>query len=127
MRNVTEVSVTIPDPSAHPRVYNAELGKAIRRLRQARRLTIEALALDAGMHPTYLSGIERGIRNPTWDKLASLAEVLQVPVSVIVLDAEDRCIEETIRIAAVDAYLAVRADGHRAPTLPSDLAQRVYR
>jgi AraC-like DNA-binding protein len=39
------------------------LGQAIRRLRQADDLTIEDLAHAAGMHPTYLSGIERGVRN----------------------------------------------------------------
>jgi transcriptional regulator with XRE-family HTH domain len=67
---------------------NADLGQALRRLRRARRLTIEALALNAGMHPTYLSGIERGIRNPTWEKLACLAGALGVSVSRIAHDAE---------------------------------------
>jgi transcriptional regulator with XRE-family HTH domain len=40
------------------------------------------------MHPTYLSGIERGVRNPTWWKLCGLATALDIPVSAIVLDAE---------------------------------------
>jgi transcriptional regulator with XRE-family HTH domain len=40
------------------------------------------------MHPTYLSGIERGIRNPTWSKITSLAQTLGVPVSAIVRTAE---------------------------------------
>ncbi len=55
---------------------NADLGQAIRRPRRERRLTIEALAFAAYVHPTYLSGIERGVRNPTWDKIASLAQAL---------------------------------------------------
>jgi transcriptional regulator with XRE-family HTH domain len=67
---------------------NAQLGRAIRRQRRARRLTIEALALDAGLHPTYLSGIERGIRNPTWAKLAGVAQALGIAVSTIAQDAE---------------------------------------
>jgi transcriptional regulator with XRE-family HTH domain len=33
------------------------------------------------MHSSYLSGIERGVRNPTFSKLADLDEVLEVPVS----------------------------------------------
>lgn len=103
-----ELSVAIPDSSACLRIHNADLGNAIRRQRNKRDLTIESLALDAGMHPTYLSGIERGVRNPTWAKLAGLAEALEVPLSVIVLDAEDRCMEEAIRIAAADAYRATR-------------------
>lgn len=66
---------------------NADLGRAIRRLRRARRLTIEDLAHVADMHPTYLSGIERGIRNPTWSKLTALAEALEVPISSVVHEA----------------------------------------
>ncbi|HYM44777.1 MAG TPA: helix-turn-helix transcriptional regulator [Solirubrobacteraceae bacterium] len=44
---------------------NADLGQAVRRLRRNRNLTIEALAFAADIHPTYLSGIERGGCNPT--------------------------------------------------------------
>lgn len=67
---------------------NADLGYAIRLLRRARRLTIEDLAFAADIHPTYLSGIERGIRNPTWDKLAALARALDFPLSALARDAE---------------------------------------
>jgi transcriptional regulator with XRE-family HTH domain len=67
---------------------NPDLGRAIRRLRQARNLTIETLAFAAEMHPTYLSGIERGRRNPTWDRIASLAGALDVSMSEIVNTAE---------------------------------------
>lgn len=67
---------------------NAELGRAIRRLRRSRRMTIEGLAHAADMHPTYLSGIERGVRNPTWIKLTDLARGLEVPLSEIVRNAE---------------------------------------
>jgi transcriptional regulator with XRE-family HTH domain len=66
---------------------NADLGRAVRRLRRARRLTIEDLAHVADMHPTYLSGIERGIRNPTWSKLTAVAEALEVPISIVVHEA----------------------------------------
>jgi transcriptional regulator with XRE-family HTH domain len=66
----------------------AELGAAVRRLRNEAGLSIEALAAAADMHPTYLSGIERGIYNPSWTKLAGLAEGLGVPISAIVDAAE---------------------------------------
>jgi transcriptional regulator with XRE-family HTH domain len=79
---------------------NTDLGRAIRRLRREQRRTIETVALDAEMHPTYLSGIERGIRNPTWDKIVSLARTLDMPVSAIVQTAEQeaevaRAVRET--------------------------------
>ena len=67
---------------------NAALGRAIRRLRRNKQLSIEALALNAGLHPTYLSGIERGERNPTWAKLCDLADTLGVPISAIAGEAE---------------------------------------
>jgi transcriptional regulator with XRE-family HTH domain len=67
---------------------NGDLGRAIRRLRQDRYLSIEALAFAARMHPTYLSGIERGLRNPTWDKLVSLAAALNTPIAILALTAE---------------------------------------
>jgi transcriptional regulator with XRE-family HTH domain len=67
---------------------NADLGCAVRRLRRARRISIETLAFDADIHPTYLSGIERGVRNPTWDKLTALAHALDIPMSALVQGAE---------------------------------------
>jgi transcriptional regulator with XRE-family HTH domain len=71
---------------------NAALGRAIRRLRKSRKVTIEGLAHAADMHPTYLSGIERGLRNPTWAKLCALADALGTPVSTVAGEAEhDTC------------------------------------
>ena len=66
----------------------ASLGRVIRRLRQERNLSIETLAGAARMHPTYLSGIERGHYNPSWDKLVNLAAALEVPLSTVVAEVE---------------------------------------
>ena len=60
---------------------NVDLGRAIRELRCERDVTIEGLALAADVHPTYLSSIERGLRNPSWRVLRSLAGALQIPVA----------------------------------------------
>jgi XRE family transcriptional regulator, fatty acid utilization regulator len=57
-----------------------DLGRAIRGLRGERRVSIEALALAADIHPTYLSSIERGLRNPSWWVLCSLAGALRISV-----------------------------------------------
>jgi transcriptional regulator with XRE-family HTH domain len=69
---------------------NAALGCAIRRVRKIRKLTIEALGHAADVHPTYVSGIERGIRNPTWAIVVRLAWALEVPVAQLVRHAEDK-------------------------------------
>jgi transcriptional regulator with XRE-family HTH domain len=65
-----------------------DLGHAIRRLRRQQHATIEDLAHAADIHPTYLSGIERGIRNPTWTKLCALAHALKTPLSNLVRHTE---------------------------------------
>lgn len=63
----------------------AQLGAAIRQLRQSRtELRIEGFAEEeAGVHRTTLSTIERGLGNPTWDMLCTLATVMKVEVHEI--------------------------------------------
>jgi transcriptional regulator with XRE-family HTH domain len=78
----------------------ADLGQAIRRLRQAHHVTIEDLAAAAGMHPTYLSSIERGHRNPTWSKLCGLADALDVPIATLAGEAEHEAVVARIAQAA---------------------------
>jgi transcriptional regulator with XRE-family HTH domain len=41
----------------------AKFGAHIRKLRQDRGWSQEQLAYKANLHPTYVSGIERGVRN----------------------------------------------------------------
>ena len=54
----------------------AALGQSVRRRREARDLTQEKLAEKAGLDPTYISGIERGLRNPGIKNVAKLAKAL---------------------------------------------------
>lgn len=67
---------------------NVDLGAALRRLRRDRQRTIEDVALAAEIHPTYLSGIERGVRNPSWSKLCALSTALGVSVAAVAKSAE---------------------------------------
>jgi len=55
-----------------------ELGRRLRALREQRGLSQMTLGLSAGVHPTYISGIERGLRNPTALNLVALAHALGV-------------------------------------------------
>jgi transcriptional regulator with XRE-family HTH domain len=59
-------------------ITRAALGTAVRELRTERGLSQEVLADAADLHVTYLSGIERGLRNPSLDKINALAAALQV-------------------------------------------------
>ncbi len=54
----------------------AALGQNVRQRREDRDLTQEKLAEKAGLDPTYISGIERGLRNPGIRNVARLAKAL---------------------------------------------------
>lgn len=57
-----------------------QFGVNLRACRLERGLTQEQLADRAALDRTYISGIERGERNPSLVNLARLAEALQIPL-----------------------------------------------
>lgn len=61
----------------------ARIGKAVKAVRTAQGLTQEDLAAKADLHPTYISDVERGVRNPSWDVIARLAEGMDVSTTAI--------------------------------------------
>jgi transcriptional regulator with XRE-family HTH domain len=58
-----------------------KLGRRIRALRAQHPLSQEELAERAGLHRTYVGGIERGERNPTVRNLAAVAHALGISLS----------------------------------------------
>ena len=54
------------------------VGRNVRQARKAVGLSQEALADAAGIDRTYVSGVERGVRNPTVTILDRLAKALGV-------------------------------------------------
>lgn len=63
-------------------------GSAVRQLRHAAELTQDDVSRASGLHTTYISEIERGIRNPTWITVCRLAAALEVPVALLAERAE---------------------------------------
>lgn len=61
-----------------------KLGSKVQRLRHDQGLSQEELADRAGLHRTYVSGVERGVRNPTLTVIERLAHALGVTVAVLV-------------------------------------------
>lgn len=57
------------------------LGFNVRVKRELRALTQEQLAEKADLHWTFVSGIERGIRNVSILKLLRIAKALETPLS----------------------------------------------
>lgn len=56
----------------------AVIGKNVRMIRETKGLSQERLAFEADLHRTYVSGVERGVRNPTVVIIARLAYALGV-------------------------------------------------
>ena len=55
-----------------------QFGRNLRAHRVRRRLSQEELAELSGLHRTYISGLERGIRNPSIAIVARLADALEI-------------------------------------------------
>jgi transcriptional regulator with XRE-family HTH domain len=65
-------------PSEQPQ---PAIGKAIRQVREKRGLTQEAVAHKAGITTATFGVIERGLSNPTWATVKSIAAALDVSIS----------------------------------------------
>ncbi len=57
------------------------LGKNVRSAREKKLLTQEKLAESAELDATYISGIERGLRNPGIKNVAKIAKALGLTTS----------------------------------------------
>lgn len=64
-------------------IVQRRLGRAVKQIRISRGLTQEEVAAASGLHATYISDIERGARNPSWDVMARLATGIGVTVADI--------------------------------------------
>ncbi|MDQ6915295.1 MAG: helix-turn-helix domain-containing protein [Actinomycetota bacterium] len=69
---------------------HAALGRTIKRLRVQRGFSQEELAHRSGMDRTWVGGIERGEKNPSFEKLVHLAKALDVPVEALVAGSDRR-------------------------------------
>ena len=60
-----------------------QLGLNMQRLRREKEWSQEVLAFESGIHRTYISGLERGVRNPTITIVQKLADALKVPFGTL--------------------------------------------
>ncbi|QEL21910.1 helix-turn-helix transcriptional regulator [Bosea sp. F3-2] len=57
------------------------LGKNMRKLRMAAGLSQDEIAVRMGVEQTYVSGLERGVRNPTLTTVERAAIALNVKIT----------------------------------------------
>ena len=65
-------------------------GAILRQIREERGLSQEALGFESGYHRTYISLLERGQKNPSLKVLFRLSKVLEVKLSDIIRQIENR-------------------------------------
>jgi transcriptional regulator with XRE-family HTH domain len=68
---------------------NQRFGNVIRARRQAQGVGQEALADLAGLHRTYISMLERGLRNPSLEVIEKIAGALETSMASLVGEVEE--------------------------------------
>ena len=68
--------------------FQAALGQALRDLRERRGWSQEDLGFEAELDRTYVSGVERGVRNPTVATLMKICRALGARPSAVFRAAE---------------------------------------
>ncbi|NUV91605.1 helix-turn-helix transcriptional regulator [Streptomyces sp. KAI 90] len=67
----------------------SSFGLAVRAVRAELGWSQERLSVESGLDRTYVSGLERGQRNPALQTLVRLADALGVPLHELVKRAEE--------------------------------------
>jgi len=107
-----------------------DLGGFIREQREAAQISLRGLAAKAGVSNPYLSQVERGLRRPSADILAQIAQGLSISVESLLIKAgvlpaaessavvaairSDTELSERQKAALVDIYQAFRAESAAA-------------
>jgi len=66
-----------------------QFGVVVRRLREASGVSQEALAATAGLHRTYISMLERGVRMPSILVARQVAEALGTTMGALLTEVDD--------------------------------------
>ena len=62
------------------KTISKKFGKSLRRLRLEKRMSQGDIARSLGVHRSYISGLERGVRNPTLTNIDRIARALGVNI-----------------------------------------------
>jgi len=62
-------------------------GQNVKKVREQKGWSQDRLSEETGLHRTYISGIERGVRNPTIKIVQQLATALGVEIQDLFIDS----------------------------------------
>ena len=94
-----------------------QTGERIRYFRVLKRLSQEELALNAGINPTYIGHIERGLKCPTIDTLSKICIALNITLSQL-LDFDSNT-------PIIDNSEAIEKISFNIKNLPKEDADRI--
>ena len=95
----------------------AQTGERIRYFRVLKKFSQEELALNAGINPTYIGHIERGLKCPTIDTLSKICTALNITLSQL-LDFDSS-------ILVTDNSEAIEKISFNIKNLPKEDADRI--
>jgi len=78
--------------------FASAFGVVLKRHREAKGLSQEALAELADIHPTHVSLIERFERNPSLNVAKSLADALGFSLTDLIAEAENRLRKPPLKV-----------------------------
>ena len=114
--NVAESVADAPSVAA----VSSQVGDFIREQRSAARVSLRELARTAGVSNPYLSQVERGLRKPSAEILASIARGLKISAESLYVRAGILEPDQDVVVSVVDAV-------HRDPYLSGEQKQTLLR
>ncbi len=72
------------------RQFESYFGEVIKQRRRAQGMSQDELGHVSGLHRTYISEIERGLKSPSLRAMAAIAAAMGVNVSTLIAEAENK-------------------------------------
>ncbi|HEV2106903.1 MAG TPA: helix-turn-helix transcriptional regulator [Thermomicrobiales bacterium] len=84
-------------PEPNRPIVRQRIGPVIKALRQAQRISLQTVAGRAGISPSHLSRIERGLTVPSYDVLDRIADAIGSDLTSLRVDEETaRSVDERL-------------------------------
>jgi len=64
-------------------IIQRKFGEKVKELRMTRKMSQEKLGFESGLDRTYISGIERGERNPSLKNIGRIAKALKIEIPAL--------------------------------------------
>ena len=97
------------------------LGARVKALREARGMTLQALADRSGVAISTISKVERGLMAPTYDRFSGLARGLGIDVSELFSDAGGSFETGTVAVARQDDFGYLETENYTYEMLFPDI------